>query len=144
MTCPMNCFEFNWDLVYGRNNTIIVGEAFANKPFTGFPDRMVRFFFTVNSTKAIFQRISPVFFSVAKPVLASNGSIPREGPWPFARETTKSTCSARIVHPIPTPGDRNPWTSTIPRCSLTCQRTWKSKRTFLPNIPRSWLVCARK
>jgi len=24
----------------GRNNTITVGEAFANKPFTGFPDRM--------------------------------------------------------------------------------------------------------
>ena len=52
----MNCFEFNWDLVYGRNNTIIVGEAFAHKQFTGFPDRMVRFFFTVNSTKTIFQR----------------------------------------------------------------------------------------
>ena len=52
----MNCFEFNWDWVYGRNNTIIVGEAFCHKPFTGFPDRMVRFFFTVNSTKAIFQR----------------------------------------------------------------------------------------
>ncbi len=47
----MNCFEFNWDLIYGRNNTIIVGEALDHKPLTGYTGKMVGFFIAINSAK---------------------------------------------------------------------------------------------